>query len=125
MRLRTLRAFALLLAAALAFSQVALASFACPMQGQPAAEMYEAMESGHCAMAPEAGDKTLCLKTCQDEPLKHDVPALDLPVLPASPGLRVEPAPVPSLTLLALPPDADVTRVTSPPPYLRFARFLK
>jgi hypothetical protein len=105
----------------LAFSQVALAAFACPMS---TAQMASAMADGEGCPGGDPGAIPLCVKSCQGEPQKSDVPSLA--ALPPSPeaGLRVEP---PRLPAFASGVDRDVllARATSPPPSILFARFLK
>jgi hypothetical protein len=108
--------------AALAFSQAALAAFACPMA------VPMTMEAMASADAPclESGPASqhLCVKTCQDEPQKHDTPSLAALPPAVDTGLRVA---------LASPPahsgprvlDAPLARATSPPPSILFVRFLK
>lgn len=108
------------LAFAMAFTQVALASFACPMDVAPQA-MQQAMDDGACDMGSNAGSRTLCSKTCQDEPQKPDVPALDVPPPAPDAGLKVRQPDI-QLALAALPPPADRDRPVEPPPRKKSAR---
>lgn len=108
------------LAFAMAFTQVALASFACPMELSPQA-MEQAMEDGACDMGSNAGSRTLCTKSCHDEPQKSDIPALDVPAPAAEAGLKVRPPDI-QLALAALPPPVDRDRPVEPPPRKKSAR---
>jgi hypothetical protein len=124
-RSRFLHTWALIAAFVLAFSQVALAAYTCPMgavemaQAMPAMEM--AAENCH-EMA--AASLPMCVKSCQDEPQKNDTPSLT--ALPPSPdsGLRVD-LPCSERLERSVVVDAALERATSPPPTLLFARFLK
>jgi hypothetical protein len=119
------RFLAIAAAACVGLTQVALAGYACPLMGETPQAMHEAMEGGECYKVPEAGSKTLCHKTCQDEPQKRDIPSVDIPAVPVSEALPVDRLDRVSIALLAMPPDADLLRATSPPPRIQHSRFLK
>ena len=115
-----LRLWAFAAAVSLAFTQVALAAFACPL-GEP--QMHQEMASEDCHDA-DPGTRHLCVKTCQDEPQKYEVVALA--ALPPSTdgGLRIQGA-----DLQAEPQgvrrDTLLVRATSPPATVLYSRFLK
>ncbi|MGZ5034189.1 MAG: hypothetical protein ACXWAC_13405 [Usitatibacter sp.] len=121
-RRSSLRLFwALAAVLSLAFSQVALAAFACPMSS---AQMASAMADGQGCPGSDPGASQLCVKSCQGEPQKHDVASLA--ALPPSfdAGLRVEPIQPPALAS-GVDRDVLLARATSPPPNILFVRFLK
>lgn len=105
----------------LAFSQVVLAAFACPMS---TAQMASVMADGGDCPGSAPGTNPLCAKSCQGEPQKNDVPSLA--ALPPSPdaGLRVEPARSPEI-FPGLDRDFPLARATAPPSNILFVRFLK
>ena len=106
----------------LAFSQVALAAFACPLS---TAQMASAMAGGDdCCPGSDPGARYLCVKTCQAEPQKHDIASLA--ALPPSleAGLRVQ-AVHPALPSPGVDRDFLAARATAPPPSILFVRFLK
>ncbi|APV49593.1 hypothetical protein BWI17_07830 [Betaproteobacteria bacterium GR16-43] len=121
----TRRFLAILTAFALMSSQMALASFACPFVGESPQAMDESMDAGACPEAMRDGSRTICHKTVQAEPSKHDVPSVDVPPVPVSDARPVARVDAVSIALLAMPPDADLLRATSPPPRIRHSRFLK
>jgi hypothetical protein len=121
-RCSSLRLFwALTAVFSLAFSQVALAAFACPMSS---AQMASAMADGGGCPGGDHGATQLCVKSCQGEPQKSDVPSLA--ALPPSidAGLRVEPV-QPAALASGVDRDVLLARVTAPPPSILFVRFLK
>ena len=115
---RTATAFAVF---ALAFAQVAMAAFA-PPAAMP--EMVQAMAAEADCHEADPGAKHVCLKTCQAEPQKDEVPSLAAlpPALDA--GLRVEVV-QPSLPEGRLTGASLLARAAAPPPHLLFARFLE
>ena len=121
------RLIAIATAALLLSSQAAMAGFACPLTGETPQAMHEAMamDEGACHQAAEAGSKTICQKTCQDEPQQRDVASVDIPAVPVhdAPPVAKSEGWVP--VLLALPPEPDRARPTAPPPRIKNARFLK
>ena len=117
---RILRIWAFATAISLAFAQVALAAFACPVA---APDMAQMMASADCHEA-DPGTKHLCAKTCQDEPQKSEAPSFA--ALPPSTegGLRIETRQLRGANdRIAV--NATLERATSPPPAILFSRFLK
>jgi len=114
------RTFALCIAFAISFAQVAMAAYA-PMAASPA--MQESMAQDGCAGMDAVG-KHVCIKSCQAEPQKAESPSLAaLPPL-ADPGLRVD-LPAACVDLRPAPVRSLLTRATAPPPHLRFSRILR
>ena len=71
------RIWALIAAFALAFTQVALAAYTCPMDAVGIAQSMPAMEmAGEDCHEMGAASLPLCFKSCQDEPQKNDAPSL-------------------------------------------------
>ncbi|QJR12744.1 hypothetical protein DSM104443_03837 [Usitatibacter rugosus] len=119
------RLLALLATVTLLSSQAAMAGFACPLTGETPQAMHQAMDEGACHKAPDAGSKTLCQKSCQDEAQQRDNPQVDVPAVPVhdAPPVAKSEGWVP--VLLALPPEPDRARPTAPPPRIKNARFQK
>ena len=107
---------------ALAFAQVAMAAFA-PMAAQPQMAHAMAADDG-CAM-DDPGAKHLCMKECQAEPQKGEMPTLA--ALPPAPdrGLRVELAPLAIPSGRQAGDEGLLARATAPPLQVLFARFLE
>jgi hypothetical protein len=122
------RLWAFAAAFSLAFTQVALAAYSCPL-GAPhethaAAAQVMQMAAGDACPEMDTGSTPLCVKTCQDEPQKHEAPALAALPPSSDGGLRVVPASFHRDGPLVIA-DAAILRATSPPPIVLFARFLK
>lgn len=105
----------------LAFSQVALAGFACPGS---TAQMASAMADGGDCPGGDSGANPLCAKSCQGEPQKNDVPSLAALPPSAGTGLRVEPA-LPPVLSPGVDRDFPLARAMAPSSSILFARFLK
>ena len=119
------RIVALVIATALAMTQLALSAYACPSAlGLAAAAPHEQADCHRGAPESDPGRVPLCVKTCQDEPQKCDAPALAVLPQPSGEGLRLEPMPD-RLLRVAMHADAGLRRPSAPPPNLLFARFLK
>jgi hypothetical protein len=121
-RRSSLRVFwALAAVLSLAFSQVLLAAFVCPMT---TAQMASAMTDGGDCPGTDPGANPLCAKSCQDEPQKNHV--VSLAALPPSPdaGMRVEPARSTEI-FSGVDRDFPLARAMAPPSNILFARFLK
>jgi hypothetical protein len=122
------RLWAFAAAFTLAFTQVALAAYACPIAAphEAHAGSGHAMQMADGAACPEMdpGSSPLCVKTCEDEPQKYEVPSLAAAPPSSDGGLRVAALPFQDRGPLVIA-DAAIHRATSPPPVLLFARFLK
>jgi hypothetical protein len=109
------------IAFALAFAQVAMASFV-PSAGMPAMQQGMASEDG--CQGGDPGGKHLCMKTCQAEAQKSEIPVLAALPPPVEMGLRI------TFPELANPEGCAIgvsllARLTAPPLHLLFSRFLK
>ena len=112
--------------AAVLFTQLAVAAYACPVMTGPAnviaATIVDDTHAGMpgCEM-PDAGNPNLCLQHCQaGNQSVQTLPHVEVPAFAAFPTpALIEPAPLeadpPVVTLAALP-----LHETSPPPLIRF-----
>jgi len=106
---------AVLLCVALLFSRVALAAFACPaaMLAAPAAQGEDCAKGG-------SGLDPLCVKSCNDEPQKHE-PGAAVTIPPALVSALWVPLATPAVAS-ARAPDPALARANAPPPTILFAR---
>ena len=116
------RAGAILLAAVLAFTQVAVAALAPPAR-TPA--MEQARAEGAPCHETDASLAHLCFKkNCQDEAQKNDAPGVTVAPASSRQALRVDPPRDPG-SIPRETPESVLVRATSPPPEILFARRLE
>jgi hypothetical protein len=98
-----------------------MAAFVAPL-GMPAMQQAMAAEGGCHESDP--GTKHVCIKSCQDEPQKNEVPALAaLP--PSEMHLRVALPATAGASRCVAPTASILARATAPPLRLLFSRFLE
>ena len=116
--------------AALLFTQLAVAAYACPVSSTQerapatvAGDMHAAMPGCHKQEQDDA-NLNLCLQHCQaGSQSVQTTPQVSVPTIAAMPMAVIEPVQVettPGITVVSVLPE----RATSPPPLIRF-RFLR